>query len=84
MSSNNLKKAIKEKTLIIGTDMTLKAIKSGKAKEIFVSVNCPEELKRKVKKYGEISGVAITELEETNEEIGALCKKPFSINLCCY
>ena len=29
-------------------------------------------------------GLYFRELKETNEEIGAICKKPFSINLCCY
>ncbi len=84
MSLDNLKKAIKENKLIIGTERTLKALKQGTAKEVFVSKNCPEDLRAEIKNYGEISGITISELEETNEEIGALCKKPFSVNLCCY
>ncbi len=84
MSLENLKKALKEKNLIIGTDRTLKELKKGKAKEVFVSRNCPADLKKQVTKYGEISGVKVTQLKETNEEIGSICKKPFSINLCCY
>ena len=83
MSLENLKKAIKEDTLTIGTERTLKALKQGKTKEVFVSKNCSDSLKEQVKKYGEISGIKITELDETNEEIGTLCKKPFSVNLCC-
>jgi large subunit ribosomal protein L30e len=84
MSLDNLKKVIKGKKLIIGTERTLKALKQGTIKEVFVSKNCPENLKKQIKKYGEISGILISELEETNEEIGTLCKKPFSVNLCCY
>jgi len=84
MSLNNLKKAIKENKLIIGTERTLKALKQGTTKEVFISKNCPEDLRKQVKHYGEVSGISISELEETNEEIGTLCKKPFSINLCCY
>lgn len=84
MSTNNLKKAIKEKKLIIGTEETVKAIKKGKAKEVFIAKNCPGLLKRKINNYGKIENITITELEETNEEIGIICKKPFSINLCCY
>ena len=84
MSLDNLKKAIKEKKLIIGTEETIKSLKKGEVKEVFVAKNCPGILRRKVKNYGEITGAIITELEETNEEIGSICKKPFSINLCCY
>ena len=83
MSLENLKKAIKEETLTIGTERTLKALKQGKTKEVFVSKNCPDLLRTQVKRYGEISGIKITELNETNNEIGTLCKKPFSVNLCC-
>jgi large subunit ribosomal protein L30e len=84
MSLDNLKKAIKEDKLIIGTERTLKSLKKGIVKEVFVSKNCPEDLKNQIKKYVEISGIKISELEETNLEIGTLCKKPFSVNLCCY
>ena len=37
MSIDNLKKAIKEKKLIIGTERTIKALKMGEAKEVFIS-----------------------------------------------
>ena len=84
MSLDNLKKAIKEKKLVIGTDRTLKLLKTNKAKEVFISKNCPETLRKRIKNYGEINKIKITELDNTNEEIGSLCKKPFSINICCY
>ena len=83
MSLDNLKKAIKEKKLIIGTEETIKSLKKGEVKEVFVAKNCPGILRRKVKSYSEIIGATFSELEETNEEIGSICKKPFSINLCC-
>jgi large subunit ribosomal protein L30e len=84
MSLDNLKKAIKEKKLIMGSERTIKTLKKGEAKEIFISKNCPELLRKQVKNYAEISNIAINELKESNEEIGIICKKPFAINLCCY
>jgi len=84
MNLDNLKKAIKEKKLTIGTEKTIKALKRGEAKEVFISRNCPVLLRKKVKNYAEISNIAVSELKESNEEIGTICKKPFSINLCCY
>lgn len=84
MSLDNLKKAIKEKKLIIGTERTISALKRGEAKEVFVSKNCPELLRKEIKNYAEISNISVNELKESNEEMGTICKKPFSINLCCY
>ena len=84
MSLDNLKKAIKEKKLTIGTEKTIKALKKGEAKEVFISKNCPELLRKEIKNYAAISNISVNELKKSNEEIGTICKKPFSINLCCY
>jgi large subunit ribosomal protein L30e len=84
MSITNLKKAIKDKKLTIGTERTIKTLKNGKLKEVFMASNCPEEIKKQVRNYAKIAKVELTELEETNEELGTMCKKPFSINLCYY
>lgn len=84
MTAENLKKAITEKTFVIGTERTLKELKNGKVKEVFLAKNCPELIKKKVQKYSEVIKVKIIQLTETNEEVGSLCKKPFSINICCY
>ena len=37
MSAENLKKAMNEKTFTIGTEKTLKELKKGKVKEVFIS-----------------------------------------------
>jgi ribosomal protein L30E len=84
MSLDNLKKAIKEKKLIIGTERTVSALKRGEVKEVFISKNCPELLRKEIKNYAAISNISVNELKKSNEEIGTICKKPFSINLCCY
>ncbi len=84
MSTDNLRKALKEGKLIMGTEETIKAMKRGKVKEVFIAKNCPQLLRREIKNYAEISGANVVELDETNEDIGAICKKPFSINICSY
>ncbi len=79
----NLLDALKKGKIVIGTEVTLKALKNGKAKSVFLAKNCPEDLRKQIKKYCDISGVELNELDQTNEELGSTCKKPFSIN-CCY
>lgn len=84
MSLKNLNNALKENKLFVGTESTLKALKKGKVKEVFISKNCPEYIKKRIKNYSEISESIYTELDLTNEDLGILCKKPFSINCCFY
>ena len=84
MELKNLKNALKENKLFMGTESTIKALKKGKVKEVFISKNCPEYIRKRIKNYSEISGSICTELDLTNEELGILCKKHFSINCCFY
>jgi ribosomal protein L30E len=83
MSLKSLREALKEKKLVVGTSETIKALKKGNVKEVFVAKNCSDLVKSELKALAEISKVTYTELDIANEELGATCKKPFSIN-CCY
>lgn len=78
---DEIKKLLKSKSLIIGTERTVKSLKIGKLSRVYVSANCPKEVKEDLKYYGELSATPIIELEQTNEEIGTLCKKPFLISV---
>mgnify|MGYP001568096991 CR=1 FL=1 len=82
MSLADLKKGLKEDKLIIGTERTLKLLRTGKINEIFISSNCKQEVKEDIKHYAKLANVKVTDLKETNEELGLLCKKPFSISVC--
>ena len=79
-----LQKAVKEQKLIIGTKESMKAIKNGKAKEVFLSKNVPDDVREEVKKYAEIEGIKVNELDKDIVELGSICKKPFSIVVLCY
>jgi len=80
----NILDALKQGKIVIGTGSTLKALKKGKVKGVFLAKNCPEDIRKQIKKYCEISEIKLNELDQTNEELGATCKKPFSINSCYY
>ncbi|MBT3395229.1 50S ribosomal protein L30 [archaeon] len=82
MSLANLRPALEEKKVVFGTERALKALKSEKVEELFISKNCPIDLKERLIKYAKIKEVLVTELKESNDELGALCKKPFSVNVC--
>ena len=76
-----IKKFIEEKKLVIGTSAGLKNLKTGKAEKIFLSSNCPDDVKTEVEKLAKISKIPVVVLKQSNEEIGVVCKKPFSISL---
>jgi large subunit ribosomal protein L30e len=84
MSLVELRKALKEKKLKMGIEETEKLLKQNKVKEVFVASNCPEDREAKIKRHCEISGCKFSKLKEDSRDLGAVCKKPFSISVCCY
>ena len=84
MTIEDLKKALKDNKLILGADRTLKLLKNGKVTKIFLSSNCAPEIKENINHLAKISNVNVTELKETKEELGSICKKTFSISISCY
>jgi ribosomal protein L30E len=77
MSLEELKKALKEKNIVFGTERTLKNLKLGKCKKVFLSSNCPERVRGEIKGYD----VEVIELKEPNTELALICKKPHPISV---
>ncbi len=84
MSLEELRKALKEKTITFGTEKTLKMLRNGKVKKVFISSNCSETVKQTINHYAKMSNIEVIQLELPNDEIGLACKKPFSISVLCY
>ena len=78
---SEIKKALKNKKVIIGTERTLKNLKLGKISKIFLTSNCSEDIKKDIKYYSKLAKVEVVQLKQPNDELGALCKKPFSISV---
>ncbi|MFQ5621247.1 MAG: ribosomal L7Ae/L30e/S12e/Gadd45 family protein [Candidatus Nanoarchaeia archaeon] len=73
-------KALQEKgKLTIGTEETMKNLKAGKVKKIFVCSNPSDQIKEDLEYYGKVSGVEIVHLDIPNDELGTICRKPFAI-----
>ena len=78
---DDIKKLLKTKKLVIGTGKSIKNLKTGKLSKVYVSKNCPKDIREDIKYYGSLSNTEVIELEETNEDIGIACKKPFFISV---
>ncbi len=76
-----IKGLLKEKKLVIGTEMTLKKILLGKIERVFLSSNCPENVRGDIDYYSKINKFNVSELKYPNDELGSICKKPFSISV---
>jgi len=77
--SEELKVALENKNVVIGTNETIKKIKNENLKFIVISKNCPEETKKDLKHYDKLSKIDIQEFEGTSKDLGIFCGKPFSI-----
>lgn len=78
---DELKKVIGTDKAIIGTDRTMKALKTGKLAKVYEAKNISQKVKQDIEYYSEHSKTKIVETELTNEELGVICKKTFSISL---
>ncbi|MBS3135041.1 ribosomal L7Ae/L30e/S12e/Gadd45 family protein [Candidatus Woesearchaeota archaeon] len=78
----DLKEAVKEgKGLVIGTQRTLKKLKMGELKKVYVSSNCPKDVLDDLEHYSKLHNIPLVVLKENNEELGVICKKPFFISV---
>jgi len=76
-----IKKMLKSGSLVIGTERTIKALKLGKVQKVLLSSNCPADVEKDINYYAGLSGAEPHKLEYKNEELGAICKKPFSVSV---
>lgn len=76
-----IQKALESGNMIIGTDVVMKGLKNNELKKIFVTSNAPEIIKRDIAHYAQLNGTEVLHLEESNEDLKEICKKPFLISL---
>ena len=81
MTISELKKAIEEKKIVLGTDRTIKKLKRGEISKVFLASNCSKEIEEEIRYLSKINDVKVEKLKQPNEEIGLLCKKNFSVSV---
>ena len=82
--SSDLRNIVKDKKVYYGKDITIRMLKTGKIQEVYVASNCPEKIKRDLRHYCNLANVKLNEMEQNNEELGSICKKPFSVSVLSY
>ncbi len=79
-----IKKELAKGTVAIGTETTIKNIKLGKVSKVFLTSNCPDDVKENIGYYAKLGKVEIVVLSQPNDELGALCKKPYAISVLSF
>jgi len=77
----DIRKFVGTKSLIVGSDRTIKELKKGNLDVVFIASNCAGDTKETIKYYCGISKISFEELKEDDAEIGIICKKQFSISV---
>ncbi len=84
MSVEQLKKALKEEKCTFGLNETLKNVKLGKAKTVFLAQDCNSLEREKILHYKKLGSLNVVELEIKGSEVGALSKKQFSVSVLSF
>jgi len=75
----DLKSALEENKVILGSKRTIKYLKSGKVKMIVIANNCSDNVKKDLEHYTKLSELKLENFDGTAKQLGIICGKPFSI-----
>jgi large subunit ribosomal protein L30e len=72
--------AVKTGKVTFGTNAALQNAKTGRAKMIILSSNCPKEIKEKIEYYCKISNVPVITYKGTSIDLAEVSNKMFIIS----
>jgi large subunit ribosomal protein L30e len=76
-----IKKDLEKGKAILGLERTIKELKKGNLEKIYLSSNISEKVKEDIMYYSSLQKIEIIELDIPNDELGIVCKKPFSVSI---
>jgi large subunit ribosomal protein L30e len=79
--SQEIKDAIKEKRIIIGSRTVIKGVKKGRISSVVYASNCPEGIRKDLEYYSKGGFMGLKEFMGNSVQLGELCGKPFNVLL---
>ncbi len=76
-----IRKLADEGKVTLGADTTVKGLQRGGIKKVFLSSNCDSRTQEAIQKLCMLADVECVELRQSNEEMGGMCRKPYSISV---
>jgi len=75
-----LASAVKTGKVSFGSNLALQNAKTGKAKMIVLSANCPKEIKEQIEYFGQLSKVPVIAYKGSSMDLAEVCNKLFIIS----
>ncbi|MFH1133523.1 MAG: ribosomal L7Ae/L30e/S12e/Gadd45 family protein [Nanoarchaeota archaeon] len=76
-----IKKQLEAGKIILGTKETVAALKKGRLRKAYITQNCNALVREDIERYAKLAGAEVVALEYPSDEIGTLCKKPYSVQV---
>ena len=84
MSVAKLREALKSQKITYGTRETLRNLKLGKTKVVFLSKDCEEHTKKSLQYYSGLSKIDLIPIDQGSKEIAQLCKRNYPVSVLSY
>ncbi len=84
MSVAKLREALKSQKITYGTRETLRNVKLGKTKTVFLSKDCEESTRKSLRYYSALEKIDIIALDQGSKDIAQLCKKNYPVSVLSY
>lgn len=81
MSIKKLREVLSKGKVTFGAKETIKNIKNGKVKTVFLASNCPSETKEDLNQYKKYNKTEIIQLDQPSDELMLICKKNFPVTV---
>ena len=75
------KRDVQSGKILYGAEQALKGLRNGSVARVYLSSNCAKEFASDIRRYAQLSSTEVIGLSYPNDEVGTLCKKPFSISV---
>jgi large subunit ribosomal protein L30e len=80
MYEEDIRKLLTTKKLLIGEDEVLKNARKGNLVRVYLASNANKLTIADLEKYGKLSNFEVLDTKVPNDDLGTVCKKPFSIS----
>jgi large subunit ribosomal protein L30e len=78
--ATDIKKILKSENILLGSERVLKGLRNNDIEKVFLAKNAPQAVVDDIKRYASLSKVGVEVLDIPNDELGVICKKPFSVS----
>jgi large subunit ribosomal protein L30e len=72
--------AVKTGKVLFGSTSAIQSVKTGRAKMVILSSNCPDRIRKDVEYYCKLSNIPLIIYKGSSTDLAAVCGKPFLLS----